>query len=160
MRHAEKGYAEAMGKHSSLGTLDKKRGPAFYTCLTFCCFQWKRKTCSEVMFASLRQPSVSPLTSGNNVTYGMTSDLHTLPVRKKQPELRLSTQPSNLRQRSIFISKATCLDALPVPALLSAQLSDSLNSLCLLIKKEVPTTTNLKEGKRWKKTMPRLLRSL
>lgn len=35
------------------------------------------------MFASLRQPSVSPLTSGNNVTYfGMTSDLHTLLVRK------------------------------------------------------------------------------
>lgn len=44
--------------------------------------EYKIKTCSEVMFASLRQPSVSPLTSGNNVTYGMTSDLHTLLVRK------------------------------------------------------------------------------
>lgn len=30
--------------------------------------EYKIKTCSEVMFASLRQPSVSPLTSGNNVT--------------------------------------------------------------------------------------------
>lgn len=35
--------------------------------------EYKIKTCSEVMFASLRQPSASPLTSGNNVTYGMTS---------------------------------------------------------------------------------------
>lgn len=65
-------YAEAMGKHSSLANFGQKWGPAFYTCLAFCCFQWKIikkiKTCPEVRFASLPQPSAGPLTSGNNVT--------------------------------------------------------------------------------------------
>lgn len=81
-----KAYAEAMGKHSSLGTLDKKKGAQHFTLVlhsaVFNGKEYKIKTCSEVMFASLPQPSVSPLTSGNNVTYGMTSDLHTLLVRK------------------------------------------------------------------------------
>lgn len=66
-----KAYAEAMGKHSSLGTLDKKGAQHFTLVLHSAVFngkEYKIKTCSEVMFTSLRQPSVSPLTSGNNVT--------------------------------------------------------------------------------------------
>lgn len=86
MRHAEKGLCRGNGQAFFFGNFGQKKGAQHFTLVlhsaVFNGKEYKIKTCSEVMFASLRQPSVSPLTSGNNVTYGMTSDLHTLLVRK------------------------------------------------------------------------------